>query len=129
MHKYYSINNDLVDKIKIIAKQNPIYRNNWEAINCFINVDALAAFIVGLSEEYYGHVQAAQPKNVEQVCKFLCMLKTKKDFGKVIEKNDKPTNNTYKLTSNQRYKKPHTDKKQSYHASKVVHSYHPRKLV
>ena len=28
IHKYYSIHNDLVDKIKIIAKQNPIYRNN-----------------------------------------------------------------------------------------------------
>ena len=38
------------------------------------------------------------------------MLKTKKDFEKVIEKNDKPTNNTYKLTSNQRYEKPHTEK-------------------
>lgn len=121
IHKYYSIHNDLVDKIKIIAKQNPIYRNNWEAINCFINEDALAAFIAGLSEEYYGHVQAAQPKDVEEVYNFLCMLKTKKDFGKVIEKNDKPTNNTYKLTSNQRYEKPHTEKKQSYHASKVVH--------
>ena len=40
--------------------------------------NALAAFIAGLSQDYYGHVQAASPKDVEDAYRFVCQLQTKK---------------------------------------------------
>jgi hypothetical protein len=36
VYKYYSKTKEIVQNIKILAKQKQIYKENWEAINQFI---------------------------------------------------------------------------------------------
>lgn len=45
-----------------MAKHNENCRKNWDVINAFIEEDALADFISGLNEPYFGYAQAARPK-------------------------------------------------------------------
>lgn len=76
IHKYYNKTKEIVQNIKTIAKQNPKYQNHWDAINNFIDEDALAAFISGLRGNYFGHAQAARPKDIEDAYAFLCKFKS-----------------------------------------------------
>lgn len=75
--RYYNKSKALVQNIKALAKQKDKYKNNWEVINDFIDEDALAAFIAGLSEPYFGYAQAARPRDVEDAYAFLCKFKSK----------------------------------------------------
>ena len=59
--------------------------------------DALAAFIAGLSQDYYGHVQAASLKDVEDVYRFVCKLQTKKDYTTNRDISQKPNSYTKRL--------------------------------
>jgi hypothetical protein len=51
--KYYSNTKAIVSKIKTLSKQKPIYANNSEAINAFIEEDGLAALIASLRKPYF----------------------------------------------------------------------------
>lgn len=62
--------------MKLIARQNEIYKLSWTAINNFIDETSLAAFIAGLHDPYFGYVQAARPENLEQAYTFLCKFKS-----------------------------------------------------
>lgn len=77
IHKYYQRTKELVQNIKTLAKQKELYRNNWKAINEFIDEDGLAAFIAGLREPYFGYAQAARPADLEDAYAFLCKFKSK----------------------------------------------------
>lgn len=75
--KYYHRSKEIVHNIKTLAKQNQKYKMNWDVINDFIDEDALAAFVAGLKEPYFGYAQAAKPKDTEDAYAFLCMFKSK----------------------------------------------------
>lgn len=77
IHKYYQRSKELVQNIKTLAKQKETYKNNWQAINEFIEEDGLAAFIAGLREPYFGYAQAARPADLEDAYAFLCKFKSK----------------------------------------------------
>jgi len=70
IYKYYSKTKEIVQNIKILAKQKIIYKDHWEAINQFIKEDALAAFITGLRKPYFGYANAARPKDLENLFKY-----------------------------------------------------------
>lgn len=70
--KYFQSTKEIIQKIKTLSKQNTLYNTHWEAINAFIDEDALAAFISGLRKPYFGYAQAAKPKDVEEAYAFLC---------------------------------------------------------
>lgn len=72
IHKYYADTKATIQRIKALAKQSELYNGHWEAINRFIDEDALAAFISGLKKPYFGYAQAAKPKDVEDAYAFLC---------------------------------------------------------
>jgi hypothetical protein len=72
IYRYYSKTKEIVQNIKMLAKQKDIYRQNWQAINQFIEEDALAAFIAGLRKPYFGYANAARPKDLEEAYAFLC---------------------------------------------------------
>ena len=76
IHKYYHRSKELIQNIKTLAKQNEKYKQNWTAINMFIEENGLAAFTSGLKGTYFGHVQAARPKDVEDAYAFLCKFKS-----------------------------------------------------
>lgn len=76
IHKYYQKSKEILQNIKTIAKQNQNYRDNWAVINSFIEEDGLAAFIAGLHPQYFGHVQAARPKDIEDAYAFLCKFRS-----------------------------------------------------
>lgn len=86
IHKYFQKTKELVQSIKILAKQNPTYQQHWEAICCFIDEDALAAFIAGLRDPYFGHVQAARPKDIEDAYAFLCKFRSQQITASRAEK-------------------------------------------
>uniref|UniRef100_A0AAG5CPY3 Gag protein n=1 Tax=Anopheles atroparvus TaxID=41427 RepID=A0AAG5CPY3_ANOAO len=75
IHHYYQTSKEIVQNIKTLAKQNAKYLAHWDAINSFIDEDALAAFIAGLRAPYFGHAQAARPKDIEDAYAFLCKYK------------------------------------------------------
>ncbi|XP_055617721.1 uncharacterized protein LOC129763032 [Toxorhynchites rutilus septentrionalis] len=77
IHKYYQRSKELIQNIKTLAKQKEVFKNNWSAINLFIDEDGLAAFISGFQGTYFGHVQAARPKDIEDAYAFLCKFKKK----------------------------------------------------
>lgn len=72
IQKYYSDTKATIQRIKALAKQTTLYNEHWEAINKFIDEDALAAFISGLKKPYFGYAQASKPKDVEDAYAFLC---------------------------------------------------------
>lgn len=88
IHKYYQKTKELVQNIKILAKQTPKYQQNWDAICSFIEEDALAAFISGLRDPYFGHVQAARPKDIEDAYAFLCKFRSQQITA---NRSEKPT--------------------------------------
>uniref|UniRef100_A0AB38Z250 Gag protein n=1 Tax=Pitica errantivirus TaxID=3078414 RepID=A0AB38Z250_9VIRU len=89
IHKYYEKSKEIVQNIKSLAKQNEKYRKNWDAINDFIEEDALAAFIAGLNEHYFGYAQAAGPKDVEAAYAFLCKFRSKEIMAHGMTPNNK----------------------------------------
>lgn len=98
IHKYYRNTSDIVQNIKTLAKQNTLYAENWEAINRFIDEDALAAFLAGLRKPYFGHAQAARPTSVEEAYAFLCkytsneVIQGKTRQPSYSQPNQKPNN-------------------------------------
>jgi hypothetical protein len=69
---YYSNTKAIVSKIKTLSKQKPIYVNNSEAINAFIEEDGLAALIAGLRKPYLRCARASKHKDLEEAYAFLC---------------------------------------------------------
>lgn len=109
IHRYYQKSKELIQNIKTLAKQNSTYKDNWAAINLFIDEDGLAAFISGLKGTYFGHVQAARPKDVEDAYAFLCKFKSQEIAANSIsEKSSKPNqkNENPQKTDQRSYQKP-----------------------
>lgn len=111
IHKYYQKTSELTQNIKTLSKQNPLYRDNWEAINSFINEDALAAFITGLRKPYFGYAQAAKPKDLEEAYAFLCKFTSNERASFSNNKTQRPSkadnNKTpYKNQSKSDWEKP-----------------------
>lgn len=72
VNSHYQKTKQLVYNIKSLAKQNPKYNEHWDAINDFIDEYSLAAYVSGLQRPYFGYVQAAEPKTIENAYAFLC---------------------------------------------------------
>lgn len=85
VHKYYNRCKEVVQNIKTLAKQKPKYKDNWDAINAFIEEDALAAFLAGLKEPYFGYAQAAGPVDMEAAYAFVCKFKSKESTANNME--------------------------------------------
>lgn len=89
IHRYYTKTKEIMQNIKTLAKQKDNYRKHWEGINEFIEEDVLAAFIAGLSHPYFGHAQAARPKDLEDAYAFLCKFKAKEITANIISESNK----------------------------------------
>lgn len=76
IHTYYQQTSEIVQNIKSLARKNQIYRDNWQAIEQFIEEDALASFVTGLTKEFFGHCQSAKPKDFKSAYSFLCKFDT-----------------------------------------------------
>jgi hypothetical protein len=85
--KYYSTTREIIQKIKTLSKQKALYSEHWEAVNAFIDEDALAAFISGLRKPYFGYAQAARPKDVEEAYAFLCKFTSNEQTSKAKHSN------------------------------------------
>lgn len=97
IHRYYQRAKELIQCIKTLAKQNEAYKNNWAAINLFIDEDGLAAFIAGLKGTYFGHVQAARPKDIEDAYAFLCKFKSQEiTANSMTDRTFKPNKQPFK---------------------------------
>lgn len=108
VHKYYNRCKEICQNIKSLAKQKPKYKEHWDAINAFIEEDALAAFLAGLKEPYFGYAQAARPEDMEAAYAFVCKFKCKEVTATNIEAlSKKPRDFKYQERG---YKKPQFDK-------------------
>lgn len=105
VHKYYQKTQYLVERIKTLAKQDKDYASSWPAISKFIEQDALAAFVAGLNEFYFGHALAARPKSLEDAYAFLCEFTS----SEKIARAEKKTENTNRQPRDQQYKKHNKD--------------------
>lgn len=85
IHKYYNKCKEITQSIKTLAKQKTIYKSNWDAINAFIDEDALAAFLAGLKEPYFGYAQAANPNDIEAAYAFVCKFKSRENTAAIME--------------------------------------------
>lgn len=94
IHKYYSRCKEITQNIKTLAKQKQKYKDNWDAINAFIEEDALAAFLAGLKEPYFGYAQAACPEDMEAAYAFVCKFRSKEATASNMEQL--PTRNRQK---------------------------------
>lgn len=95
IHRYYTKTKELMQNIKTLSKQKENYRKHWEGINEFIEEDVLAAFIAGLYHPYFGHAQAARPKDLEDAYAFLCKFKAKKITANNINDSNKHNENFF----------------------------------
>lgn len=95
VHRYYQKTKEIIQNIKTLSKQNEKYRTHWDAINDFIEEDALAAFIAGLREPYFGYAQAARPKDLEDAYAFLCKFKSKEITASNMNQPNKHTNQNH----------------------------------
>jgi hypothetical protein len=95
IHKYHSLMRETIQKIKILAKQKPIYNANWEAINQFIDEFGLAAFVSGLKKPYFGYAQASKPKDVEDAYAFLCKFTSNERNFEQIKSNRQTDTKTF----------------------------------
>lgn len=97
IHKYYQRSKELIQNIKTLAKQKEAYKENWAAVNLFIDEDGLAAFISGLKGTYFGHARAARPKDIEDAYAFLCKFKSQEIVASSIaDKSFKQNKPPYK---------------------------------
>lgn len=110
IHKYYQKAKELVQNIKILSKQKEKYKQNWDAICTFIDEFALAAFIAGLRDPYFGHVQAARPKDIEDAYAFLCKFRSQQITASRTENMDKKQNGPNKSKSFNNMPKPNDEK-------------------
>lgn len=95
IHKYYTRTKEIVQNIKIISKQKANYADHWQAINEFIDEDALAAFIAGLNGSYFGYVQASRPRDLEEAYAFLCKFKAKEKIAHNMDVQQRPPYNKH----------------------------------
>lgn len=122
LHKYYTKCKEIVQNIKSLAKQKAKYRENWDAINAFIEEDALAAFLAGLREPYFGLAQAAGPEDIEAAYAFVCKFRSREQAVSNIEnfRHTKVQNkkdykeNTYKKPPYQKDPKTKPDHSEHY---------------
>lgn len=93
---YYNKCKETVQNIKTLAKQKQKYKDNWDAINAFIEEDALAAFLAGLREPYFGLAQAAGPEDIEAAYAFVCKFKSREQTASNMDKfkHNKANSNT-----------------------------------
>lgn len=103
VHKHYNRCKETIQNIKTLAKQKPLYREHWEAINAFIEEDALAAFLAGLKEPYFGYAQASKPEDMEGAYAFVCKFRSKETTASNMDthskkKDFKPYDKTYNTT-------------------------------
>lgn len=112
VHKYHNRCKEIVQNIKSLAKQKQKYKDNWDAINSFIEEDALAAFLAGLKEPYFGYAQAARPDDMEAAYAFVCKFKCTETTASNMEAFPKKSNfSTRDFKSQDRnFKKPQFDK-------------------
>lgn len=96
IHVYFNKTKEILQSIKTLAKQNPVYNHSWLAISSFIEEDALAAFIAGLKKPYFGYAQAARPKNLEEAYAFLCKFSA----NETISNNSKRMSETKTYNQN-----------------------------
>lgn len=90
VHKYYQRTKYLVENIKSLAKQDKDYAQAWGAISKFIDQDALAAFISGLNEFYFGHALAARPKSLDDAYAFLCEFNSSEKIARGEKQRKEP---------------------------------------
>lgn len=111
VHKYYAKCKETCQNIKSLAKQKQKYKDHWEAINAFIEEDALAAFLSGLKEPYFGYAQAARPEDMEAAYAFVCKFKCKEQASSSLDASNRKSKDfkTYDKNS----KKPYFDKNKS----------------
>lgn len=76
IHDYYKNTLFIIQKIKTISKQDPVFGSSWTAISKFIEADGLAAFIAGLRAPHFGYVQSAKPASIEEAYAFLCKFES-----------------------------------------------------
>lgn len=139
--KHYQRSKQLVYNIKSLAKQNPKYNQHWDAVNDFIDEYSLAAYVSGLQKPYFGYVQAAEPKSIENAYAFLCKFTSNESNRNLTQtlspkpKGDshfprimKPENNNQ---SNQRSgnSKFENNNKQSYKPFKPEHHETPNEAM
>lgn len=105
IQKYHQKTKDIIQSIKNLAKQKQLYKDNWQAINAFIDEDGLAAFIAGLKEPYFGYAQAARPTDIEDAYAFLCKFKSKELTASYMSETPKHPKH---FKQNSRFEKPHS---------------------
>lgn len=120
VHKYYNRCKETVQNIKCLAKQKQKYRDHWDAINSFIEEDALAAFLAGLKEPYFGYAQAARPEDMEAAYAFVCKFKSKETTAfnmetpqkkpNFLSKDSKPHEKYFKKPQSYQNENPKTEK-------------------
>lgn len=125
IHTYYSKTKEIVQNIKTIAKQNTKYQTHWDAINSFIDEDALAAFISGLRGSYFGHAQAARPKDIEDAYAFLCKFKSQEITANNMGENSNAKGNQNKTFGNNKPFKNNTTNDQKGFKPKYETSHDP----
>ena len=92
IHTLYKRTCETVQNIKNLAKQKEIYRHSWTAIEQFIEEDALAAFLTGLSRHYFGYAQSAKPTNFREAYAFLCQFTSNETLREHQYKSPGPQN-------------------------------------
>lgn len=119
VHKYYQRTQYLVENIKMLAKQDKDYAKSWPAISKFIDQDALAAFVSGLNEFYFGHALAARPKTLEDAYAFLCEFTSSERIARGERKNE---------TTNSRQTKEQIHRNDNYKKNKFNYNNNPPKV-
>lgn len=86
--QYYNKTKEIVQNIKTISKQDPLFSAHWDAILKFIDQDALAAFMAGLKAPYQGYAQASGPKDLEDAYAFLCKFQSTEKIAESHKQNN-----------------------------------------
>lgn len=70
IEEHFKKTKQIVFNFKAIARQNVKYNLHWDAINDFIDEYSLAAYMSGLKKPYFGFVQAACPRSIDEAHAF-----------------------------------------------------------
>lgn len=106
VHKYYQRTKYLVENIKALARQDKDYAQAWNAVCKFIDQDALAAFVSGLNEFYFGHALAARPKSLDDAYAFLCEFHSSEKIARGEKKKKEYQGQKDKHKDFHKYEKP-----------------------
>lgn len=90
LHTYYKNAAETVQNIKNLARAKDLYRQHWEAVEAFIEEDALAAFLTGLSRYLFGHCQSAKPRDIREAYAFLCQFETNSEIRSKLPQGQQP---------------------------------------